>query len=66
MIAKAQCSINFSRSSRNFCNGINNFLFANATKIYQFKANDFEIKNIPLCLRTLSKDFIVNNIKKQY
>ena len=37
------CSINFSRSKRKFClnlhyKGSNSFLFANASKIYQFKA----------------------------
>ena len=50
--AEVQQPINFSRSSRKFClrlyyNGINNFLFVNATKIYRLKAKDREIKNIP-------------------
>ena len=54
LTAEAQYSINFSRSIRTFClslhyNGSSSFLFVNATKIYQFKANDPEIKNIP-CL----------------
>ena len=45
LTAKAQYSINFSRSSRKFhlslhYDGSNSFLFVNATKIYQFKAND--------------------------
>ena len=52
LTAEAQYSINFSRSKRKFClslhyNGNNSFLFVNATKIYQFKANDSEIKNVP-------------------
>ena len=43
LTAEAQYSINFSRSYRKFSlslhyNGINNFLLANATEIYQFKA----------------------------
>ena len=45
LTAKAQYSINFSRSNRKFhlslhYDGSNSFLFVNATKIYQFKAND--------------------------
>ena len=31
------------------CNGSNIFLFVNATKIYQFKAKDSEIKDYTLC-----------------
>ena len=50
--AEAQFSFNFSRLDRKFClslhyNGSNSFLFANATKVYQFKAKDSEKKNIP-------------------
>ena len=40
------------------------FLFANATKIYQFKAKDSEIKDYALCLGNISKDFTINNIKE--
>ena len=44
-------SINFTRPDIKFClslhyNGSNSFLFVNATKTYQFKAKDSEIKNI--------------------
>ena len=51
-----------SRSNKNFYsglhyNGSNNFLFANVTKIYQFKTNDSKIKKYPLCLRTILRDF---------
>ena len=67
--AEAQYSINFSRSNRKFClslhyNGSNSFLFVNATKIYQFKAKDSEIKKYPLCLGNISGDFSANNMKK--
>ena len=56
LTAEAQYSINFSRSNRKFClglhhNGNNSFLFVNATKIYQFKSKNSEIKKYPLCLR---------------
>ena len=51
LTAEAQYSINCSIPQRTFClslhyNGSNSFLFANTTKIYQFKAKDSEIKNI--------------------
>ena len=45
-------------------NEINSFLFANATKIYQFKAKQSELKDYTLCLRNISKDFTINNMKK--
>ena len=69
LAAEAQYFINFSRSNKNFClslyyNGSNSFLFANATKIYQFKAKDSEIKKYPHCLGNISEDFSANNIKK--
>ena len=41
------------------------FLFVNATKIYQFKAKDFEIKKYPLCLGNITGGFSANNAKKQ-
>ena len=68
-IAEAQYSVNFSRSNRKFClslhyTGGNSFLFVNATKLYEFKANDSEIKKYPLCLGIISKDFTAINMKK--
>ena len=71
LTAEAQYSINFSRSNRKFClslhyNGGNSFSFVNAIKIYQFKANDSEIKKYPLYLRNISGDFSANHMKKQY
>ena len=68
--AEAKYSINFMQSNRKCClslhyNESNSFLFANATKIYQFKAKDSEIKKYPLCLGNMSVDFSANNMKKQ-
>ena len=65
LTAKAQYSINFSRSNRKFhlslhYDGSNSFLFVNATKIYQFKAND---SKCPLWLGNISKDFPSINMK---
>ena len=51
LTAQSQYSINFSRSNRTFClslhySGSNSFLFVNATKIYQFKAKDYDSRKI--------------------
>ena len=69
LTAEARYPINFTQSNRKFClslhyNVRNSFLFGNATKIYQLKANDSEIKKYPLCLRNISKDFTSINMKK--
>ena len=60
LTAEAQYSINFSKSNRKLClslhyNESNYFLFVNAIKIYQFKANDSEIKKPSMCLGNNSK-----------
>ena len=52
LTTEAEYSVNLSRSNRKFCLsfhciGSNSFLFVNVTKIYQFKAKDFEIKKYP-------------------
>ena len=41
------------------------FFFVNATKIYQLKAKDSEIKDYALCLCNVSKNFTINNMKKK-
>ena len=47
-------------------NGSNSFLFANAVKMYQFKARDSEIKPYPFHkMSHISKDFTLNNMKKK-
>ena len=68
LAAEIQYSINFARPGIKFClslhyNDGNSFLFVNATKIYQFKVKDSEIKKHPLCLGNISKDFTANNLK---
>ena len=55
MIAGAKCPLNFTQSRKRFLlslhyNGSKSLLIVNATKIYQFKAKDSEIKNCSLCL----------------
>ena len=69
MTAEAKYPINFTQSKKRFVlsldyNGCNSFLFVNATKIYQFKAKDSQIKDCSLCLGNILKDFIINNMKK--
>ena len=66
---EAKYSINFTQWNRKFClslhfNGSNSFLCVNATKTYQFKAKDSEIKKYPLCLGNVSIDFSANNLIK--
>ena len=67
--AEALYSINFTRPGIKsflslYYHGSNSFLFTNATKIYQFKAKESEIKKYLLCLGNISVDFSANNIKK--
>ena len=70
LTAEAIYPINFTQQSNRFVlslryNLSNSFLFVNATKINQFKAKNSEIKNYALCLGNISKEFTINNIKKQ-
>ena len=67
--AEANYPINLTQSNRRFesslqYNRSDNFLSVDATKIYQFKAKDSEIKNYLLCLDNTWKDFKINNTKK--
>ena len=45
-------------------NGVNSYLFVNGTEIHKFKAKDSAIVATPFCLRNISKDFSVDNMKK--
>ena len=70
LTAEAKYSIDFTQSEKKIVlslhyNGSNSFLFANATKVFQFKAKDSEIKDYALYLGNISKDFTINNLKKQ-
>ena len=62
-------SINFTVAKSKFrlslhYNGANSYLFINGTEIYKFKAKDSEIVATPLCLGNISKDWSVDNMKK--
>ena len=68
LTAGAKCPINFTQSGKRFFvsphyNVSNCFLFVNATKIYQFKAKDFKIKDYTQSLGNISKDFAINDLK---
>ena len=68
---EAKYLINFTQSGEIFVfslhyDGSNSFFFVNATKVYQFKAKNSEMKDYSLCLGNVSKYFIINNIEKQY
>ena len=61
--------MNFTQPRKRFAlslhyNGIKSFLIVNATKIYQLKAKDSEIRDYTLCLGNILKYFTVNNMKK--
>ena len=45
-------------------NGANSYLFVNGTEIRKFKAKDSKIVAVPLCLRNISKNWSVDNMKK--
>ena len=62
-------SINFTENNKKFCSSLhyneaNSYLFVNSTEIIKFKAKYSGIVATQLCLRNISKDFSVNNMKK--
>ena len=69
LTAEAKYPINFTQSGKRFVlslhyNGSNSFLFVNATKVYQSKAKNSEIKDYALCLGNILKDFTINNMTR--
>ena len=69
LTAEAKYPMNFTQPGKRFVlslhyNGSNSFLFVNATKVYQFKAKNSEIKDYALCLGNVSKGFTINNMRK--
>ena len=62
-------SVDFTEKNKKFClslhyNGSNSQLFVNGTELYKFKAKDSEIVASPLCLGNISKDWLVDNMKR--
>ena len=69
LTAEAIYPINFTQANKRFVLNLqysrsNSFLFVNATKIYQFKAKGSVLKDYVLCLGNISKDFTIDNMKK--
>ena len=69
LTAEKMYSINFTEKNKRFClslhdNGANSYLFVNGTEICKFKAKDSEIVASPLCLGNISKDWLIDNMKK--
>ena len=69
LTAEKMYSINFTVTKKKFClslhyNGANSYLFVNGTEIYKFKTKDSEISVGPICFGNISKDWSVDNMKK--
>ena len=69
LTAEKMYSINFTVTKNKFClslhyNGVNSYLFVNGTGIYKFKAKASEIVATPLCLRNISKDWSIDNMRR--
>ena len=70
LTVEAKYPFNFTQSGKRFVlslhyNGSSSFLFVNATKLYQLKAKNFEIKDYAPCLGNVSKDLANNNMKRK-
>ena len=68
LTAEKKYLINFTEHGKKCClslhyNEANSYLFVNGVEIIKFKAKNFEIKAISLCLRKVS-NVSVNNMKK--
>ena len=62
-------AINFTEKNKRFClclhyNGANSYLFVNDTEIYIFKTKDSEIVRSSIYLGNISKDWLIDNMKK--
>ena len=71
LIAEKMYFISFTVTNKKFClslhyNGANSYLFVDGIEIYKFKAKDSEILVGPICLGNISKDWLVDNMKKNW
>ena len=69
LTAEKMYSINFTEKNKIFClslhyNEVNSYLFVNGTEIHKFKTKDSKIVATPLCLGKISKDWLIDNMKK--
>ena len=63
--------INFTENNKKFClslhyNRANSYLFVNGEEIIKFKSKNSQIVASPLCLGNISKEFSVDNMKKNW
>ena len=68
LTAEKMYLINFTLTKKKFClhyNGANSYLFVNGTEI-QFKAKDSEVVATPFYLGSISKDWSVDNVRKNW
>ena len=70
LTADFEDSINFLEQGNKFClslhyNGSNSFLLVNGGRRHRFKAKDSELVIYLMCLRSISKDFLVGNMKEK-
>ena len=68
LTAEAKYSIDFTQPRKRLAlnlhyNTSNSYLFVNATKIYQLKTKNSEVKDYTKCLGHIWKDFTINNVK---
>ena len=68
LTAEKMYSVHFSDNGDKYCltlhyNGGNSYLFVNGRVIIKFKSKDSKIVASPLCLRNISKDWSVYNMK---
>ena len=71
LTAEKRYSINFTVTNNKFYlslhySGTTSYLFVNGTEIYKFKAEDSEIFVGPICLGNISKNWPVDNMKKNW
>ena len=62
-------SINFTKENTKFClslhyNAANSYLFVNGKETHKFTAKDSENTPYKLCLRNISKDWLIDYMKK--
>ena len=67
--AEKMYSTNFTKENTKFClslhdNGTDSYLFVNGKNIQKFTAKDSEITPYELCLGSISKDWLIGNIRK--
>ena len=69
LTAEEMYSINFTEKNKKFWlslhfNEANRYLFVNGTEVYKFEAKDSKKVASPLCLGNISKNWLIDNMKK--